>query len=232
MTGKEFLTALADQLIAELRPNNAIRTFTTNPAVIGAYAEASVRQFVARVVFPMRVSTGAVISEQLCSTPDRVPQIDTIIWSPSPAPAIFCAGEFGLVPRGSSFGIMEIKRSAYTGVGKELEERLSENRVFDLVADVARQVADIQSDNERAHFPNYPGLGVVCTKENDRRDVQLENLVEKGRAVVLFDLTEATLQPNPKAVHRLVNFLILTRLRAKHMEGADLVNIPLLDTQA
>jgi hypothetical protein len=111
---------------------------------------------------------------------------------------------------------MEIKRSAYSGVGKDLEERLGENRVFDLVADVARLVVDTQSESERAHFPNYPGLGVVCTKENNRRDIHLENLVEKGRAVVLFDLIEGTLQPNPKAVHRLVNFLILTRLRAKH----------------
>lgn len=94
MTGQEFLKALAEQIVAELQPNEGIRRFTTNPAVIGAYAEASVRQLVARIVFPLRVATGAVISEQLCSRPREVPQIDTIIWSPSPAPAVFAAGEF------------------------------------------------------------------------------------------------------------------------------------------
>jgi len=77
---------------------------------------------VAKLVFPLRVCTGAVISEQLCSEPAKVPQIDTIIWSPSALPAVYTAGDFGLVPRGSVFGIMEIKRSLYSGVGKQLTE--------------------------------------------------------------------------------------------------------------
>ena len=73
MTGQEFLHLLAEQFVSELQPNEAIRKFTTNSDVIGAYAEASLRQFVARVVAPLRVSTGAVVSEQLCSDPGKVP---------------------------------------------------------------------------------------------------------------------------------------------------------------
>ncbi len=63
MTGKEFLEQLANQLASELNQNQAIKTFVSNSAVIGAYAEASVRQFVSHIVSPLRVSTGAVINQ-------------------------------------------------------------------------------------------------------------------------------------------------------------------------
>lgn len=228
MTGQEFLHLLAEQFVSELRPNEAIRKFTTNSDVIGAYAEASLRQFITRVVSPLRVCKGAVVSEQLCSEPSRVPQIDAIIWSPSPAPAIFNVGDFGLVPRSSCFGIMEIKRSAYSGVGKKLAESLNEDRVYSLVADVAKNIMVQQEHSENAHFSIYPGIGVICLKEDNRSDSELDDLIQKGLAVILFDATTGQLKPNTEAIHRLINFLILTRLRARVMDGIDLVNVPLL----
>jgi len=225
MNGQEFLELLAEQLVVELQPNKAIRKFTTNPDIIGAYTEASLRQMVARIVHPLRVSTGAVISEQLCSTPNKVAQIDTIIWIPSPAPAIFCAGEFGLVPRGSCMGIMEIKRSAYSEVGKELEAALDEKRVLSLVADPL-----FNTDN--SDFPGYPALGVVCIREKGKSDRHLDNLIKKGHAIILFELSGEYLTPCPKDIHRLINFLIFTRKRAKLWDGEAFVNIPLLKSQS
>src|SRR5262245_29065804 len=115
----EYLELVAGPLIEELTRIKHLKKFTSNAAVIGAHAEAAVRRLVARVVYPLRVSTGAVISEEWCHKPKSVPQLDTIIWQPCPAPALFEVGDFGLVPRGSSMAIMEIKRSAYSGVGRD-----------------------------------------------------------------------------------------------------------------
>jgi hypothetical protein len=228
MTGQKFLHLLAEQFVSELRPNESIRNFTTNSDVIGAYAEASLRQFITRVVSPLRVCMGAVVSEQLCSEPHKVPQIDAIVWSPSPAPAIFNVGDFGLVPRSSCFGIMEIKRSAYSGVGTKMAESLKEDRVYNLVADVAKNITVRQEGNEKAYFSIYPGIGVICVKEDNKSDSALDDLIQKGLVVILFDGTTGQLKPNTEAVHRLINFLILTRLRARVMDGLDLVNVPLL----
>jgi hypothetical protein len=188
MTGQEFLHLLAEQFVSELQPNEAIRKFTTNSDVIGAYAEASLRQFVARVVAPLRVSTGAVVSEQLCSEPGKVPQIDAIIWSPSPAPAVFNVGDFGLVPRSSCFGIMEIKRSAYSGVGKKMSETLREDRVYSLVGDVAKKIKVQSYGDTNALFSPHPGIGVICIKEDNRSDPALDDLIHKGIVVVLFNM--------------------------------------------
>src|SRR5947209_5396581 len=119
MHPREFVDHLIEQLARELTANNAIRKFTTNKDIIGAYAEASVRQLVARIVDPLRVSRGGIVWEGIC--PDDVPQVDTIIWSPCPMPAMFEAGDFALVPRGSAHGFLEIKRSNYKNtVGEKL----------------------------------------------------------------------------------------------------------------
>ena len=229
MTGEEFLRALADQLTDELRPSDSIRHFTTNPVVLGAYAEASLRSFVAKLVSPLRVCTGAVISEQLCSKPAKVPQIDTIIWAPSPAPAVYAAGDFGLVPRGSVFGIMEIKSSAYSKVGSDLAKALDEDRVFSLVADVGRAHHDNQYPQHRSLYPKFPALGVVVLRKPKQYDTELDRLCTAGRAVVLFTYQDEQLVPNPSAIYRLVNFLVLTRHRARMMEGLELVSLLLLE---
>jgi hypothetical protein len=79
ITATEFLDLFATPLVEELKAIEGLKKFTSNTDVIGAHAEAVVRRLVRRVVAPLHVSTGAVISEQLCATPGKVPQLDTII---------------------------------------------------------------------------------------------------------------------------------------------------------
>ncbi|HZS05205.1 MAG TPA: hypothetical protein VFD58_10260, partial [Blastocatellia bacterium] len=230
-SGEQFLKELASQLIHELQPNHSIKTFADNTAIKGAFAEATLRQFVSRVVAPLRVSTGAVISEELCDNPKKVPQIDLIIWAPSPAPAIFCSGDFALVPRSSCFGVMEIKRSLYSDAGKRIGDVVGNAQAYKLVSGVAR---DIQFDPARtsdADFTVYPGLGVVCIHEYDQSNqTQYAELEQEGLSLTLFhENSDGKLDPNPKAVFRLINFLTLTKLRARIMEGRDLVDVRLLN---
>lgn len=232
MNGAEFLKLVADQVVAELTPNAAIRSLVTNSDVIGAFAEASVRSIVARVASPLRVCTGAVIDERACSDPGSVRQIDTIIWSPSPVPAVFAAGEFGLVPRGSVFGILEIKRSNYSDVGARLADRLVGDTQFELTAPIARTTWDQATLQMRDRHPLKPALGVICVRDQSRSDPTLEALVASGDVVVLLECTCGQPQVNPHAVHRLINFLALTRYRARQVEGRDLVNTELLTETA
>lgn len=228
MTGKKFLELLAEQLVSRLAPNDSIKKFTSNSAVIGAYAEASLRGFIETVVTPLRVCTGAVIDEKLCSDSDTVPQIDTIIWSPCPSPAIFQAGDFGLVPRSSCFGVMEIKRSNYSSdVGKKIAKVVE--RGYELVSDIAA------SYPPKGKYPldsllssPHPAMGVVCVSEHNHADKTLDRLVEERKTVVLFKKNNDHLIPNTKAIHLLVNFLVLARARAREMDGRDFVNLPLL----
>lgn len=212
MDSDAFLREVVRQLTHELQPNESLKgAFTTNPAIIGQYAEESVRALVRRTVDPLRVSTGAVIDP--ATTPDpKLPQIDTIVWTPSPAPALFEVGHFGLIPRGSSMGVLEIKRSDYRGVAKQLADRLTPDKVRPLVAD--------PMPAEGCTFERLPALGVVCIRESGRADRRLDTLVQQGRVVVLFERKGNRLRPRPKDVCDLINFLSYLRSRARHHDGA------------
>ncbi len=226
MNGEEFLRGLAQQLSSELIPNLSIRKFTTNPAIIGAYAEATVRQFITRMVAPLRVSTGAVIDEKLCSNPAKVPQIDTMIWLPAPAPAIFCSGDFGLVPRGSCLGIMEIKRSVYSDVGKHMKSVL--DRSDELVTNIP--MADEDGEGEMFGVPRelHCAFGVVCLDEHKGSDHMLNELVEADRAGILLELVNGEVRPNAYSIHLMVNFLVRLRAKALAIDGKSYVNLNLL----
>ena len=226
MTGdpKKFLDDLASPVVEELRAIEGIKKFTTNSDVIGAHAECSVRRLVSRFVRPLRVCTGAVISEQLCANPRSVPQLDTIIWQPLPAPAVFEVGDFGLVPRGSAMAIMSIKRSAYRGVGADLKKDLNPTLVRKLVAD--DPLGWVGTDQPEL-YPDFPAMGVVCVREKTAKDEELEALVAKGHAVVLLELGEPT-RVNSEAVWRLINFLMRARARARGWEGYVFANVGLV----
>jgi len=226
MTGEEFLRELAEQLSHELVPNASIRKFTTNSDIIGAYAEATVRQFIVRMVAPLRVCTGAVIDEKLCSNPAEVPQIDTMIWLPAPAPAVFCSGDFGLVPRGSCLGIMEIKRSVYTDAGKKMEAIL--DRSGELVADIEITENDEKGQPVQVDRKAHCGFGVVCLDEHKQSDATLGRLVEDGRAAILLELVDGEIRPNAHGIHSMVNYLVRVRRKALFLDGRFLVNLGLL----
>ena len=227
MKPKDFLDAVAQQLIQELTPTAHIKTFTSNPAVIGAYAEAAVRSLVARIIAPLRVCTGAIIGPELCADPKSVPQIDTIIWDPSPCPAIFSCGEFGLVPQGSCFGILEIKRSLYSNLAAKFSKLFGNDRVFSLVSPRIKGVGIGPSK-----CPHFPALGVVCLREPGQSDRDLRELIDRKRVVVLLEPNADDFRPNPVAVFQLLNFLISTRQVARTVGGCDLINLTLFGEEA
>jgi hypothetical protein len=213
---------VATPLIEELKAIEGLKKFTTNPNVIGAHAEAIVRRLVGRVVAPLRVSTGAVISEELYAKPDSIPQLDTIIWQPCPAPALFEVGDFGLVPRGSSMAVMEIKRSAYSNVGAKLNPRLDPQFVRKLVADYP---PDWVGTDKPDLYPDFQALGVICLREAQDQDLDLDEIVARGHCVVILEQKNDVLAPNSEAVYRLINFLIRARQRALAWDGKVLINM-------
>src|SRR6266498_3446602 len=104
MEPQKYLDLLGSQLAHELTAHDKIRTFVgSHPDLIGHYAEASTRDFISRVVTPLKVSTGTILYEGNIGNP---PQLDAIVWSPILVPAIFENANFAIVlgeaPMGSS----------------------------------------------------------------------------------------------------------------------------------
>src|SRR4051812_39366316 len=126
MTPQEFLEHIKDHLARSLTASNEIRVFTDNTDLIGEHAEAVVQDLIARVVFPLKVSRGAIVHEQIC--PDSVPQLDAIVWQPTVLPALFDVGNFALIPRLCAIGFLEIKSSAYSNVGTDIADALEEEK--------------------------------------------------------------------------------------------------------
>jgi hypothetical protein len=134
-----FLKQLAPQIVAEIQKATEIRKFTNNADIVGKYVEASVRRFVRKYLAPIRVSTGGVIDEN--QTPGAsIPKLDTIAWIPGPVAAVFEVGDFGLVPRSSCLGILEIKSSAYPKAVKELDKRTRPAFVTPLRLPLSKQI--------------------------------------------------------------------------------------------
>jgi hypothetical protein len=194
MTVEQYLNGIAQHFVHELEPILGIKEVTQNTDLLGSYAEAAIRRLVARVVHPMRVSTGAVIDYPMPST---LRQIDAIVWAPFPAPGLFDVDAFALVPRSSAFGIMEIKRSNYSGVDEMLEDFVA--HAPELAATAHPQVPDTGS----------PGLGVVCVLEG-KPSARLSAMIGAQRAVAIFEkvdnmAVEASVRP--RDVLKLINFL-------------------------
>lgn len=184
MDGSEFVNQVCRQLVRDLTANDEIRAFTNNPDLIGGVAEASLRQFVKRMVAPLHVSRGAIIYEGNCG-PGSLRQLDAIIWQPSPLPAVFEAGDFAFVPRTSALSFLEIKATDYQGCGRSMTECL----------DLAPALEDPHLGRA---FPF--ALGVVCLRRSGRRDTALARLETDRRAVVLLDQgDDGRLTPNPTA---------------------------------
>jgi hypothetical protein len=74
-------------------PSDEIKSFVgSHPTLVGDFAEAQVREFVHQTVFSLRVTHGAIIAAESYGE-RRVKQVDTIIWTPNPLPALFEAGD-------------------------------------------------------------------------------------------------------------------------------------------
>ncbi len=191
---REYLDTVASQLVNELRPILEIKGVTANTDLLGKYTEASVRGLIHRIVHPMRVSTGAVLDHPV---PTPLRQIDIIVWAPFPAPALFDVQGFGLVPKSSAFGVIEVKRSNYSGVEADLESFLADVAAKRIVADAEGSIRDYQRS---------PGLGVICVLEATLSS-RLKSLIDEGKVVAIFEKNENTTRVRPKDVLSLVNFL-------------------------
>lgn len=209
MTEDAFMRLVAEDLVRELTPNLTIKKFANNTDVIGAFAEASVRRFVDKMVAPARVSTGAVISETLCEAPDNVPQIDTIIWIPMPLPAIFEVGDFGLVPSMSVLGVIEIKRSSYSGVGAKIKSVTDREKEF------------VSQTSDDGGYNALPGAyGVLCVHEKDWGETALKELVAANKAAILMVPDgKGGIEVDPIAVYRLIEFLMIIRTKMTMIDG-------------
>ena len=198
----EHLTQLSNHLTHEMREVTKIWNLAGNTDVVGAYAEAVVRRFVRRTVAPLRVSTGAVFR---FPKPETVNQEDLIIWAPNPATAILDVDDFAIVPEGSVFGVIEVKKS--DGTNK-------------------RGVTDFHA---RWKCPSYwktfkgdfesgviPALSVIC----HAADLQVKRSFDSDRAsgttVVLLspiDNDNLDSQANAYDVAMFINFLQVVLIR-------------------
>jgi hypothetical protein len=190
MDPREHLRRLAGYIVQEITPARGLKDLTRNSALLGHYAEEAVRSLVRRTSHPLNVATGGIVHEG--NHASCIPQLDTIFWSACPAPPVFCAGNFAIVPRHTAFGYLEVKRSAYSGSGLAIQQALAH----------ADELIPYRC-NERPL-----ARGVVCLREHGQRDKTLDDLVEEGLAFVLMDESEAgEVTPNLKAVMDLVNFI-------------------------
>jgi len=207
MDPQKYLELLGSQLAHELTAHDKIRAFVgRHPDLIGNYAEASTRDFISRVVAPLKVSTGTILYEE--NYGKEPPQLDAIVWSPNPVPAIFEGGNFAIVPRGSAHGYFEIKSSSYKNTGEVVAQKLAYA--------------------EKLIVPRLEGyigaLGVVCVAT--KPDKKLLQLVKEKRAAILLCMKNGELTPNPAGIWTLVNFLTTLRFQARAFQATHAVNYP------
>jgi hypothetical protein len=216
---KTFLEQLAPHILAELKPPEDLKKFTRNSDVVGHYVEASVRQLVRRYLAPIRVCTGAVIDQAQSPGSEKIPQLDTIAWIPGPVSAVFEVGEFGLVPRSSCLGILEVKSSAYSSAIVDLRKRTKPYFVRSVTA-------DLEGDGREGELLGYVrdggsfGMGVVSLLQKKQQgSKKLKALREGGQVVVLFEERGSSYVPQREDIYRLVNFLGILRFRAAARDG-------------
>jgi hypothetical protein len=211
-----FLKQLAPQIVAEIQTAAEIRKFTYNTAIIGKYVEASVRLFVRKYLAPIRVCTGGVI-DQFQTPGGFIPELDTIAWIPGPVAAVFEVGDFGLVPRSSCLGILEIKSSAYSKAVVELEKRTSPAFVTPITAPLERAESRILAIlGDKPVF----SLGVISLlHEKQRGNSKLQKLRQQKRVAVIYEQDGDKFVPQEDDIYRLINFLAILRSRASQREG-------------
>lgn len=217
---RDYVECLVDELAQAFSPNSRIKPrFTGNTDLIGTLAESLVRDFVRRMVYPLRVSRGGIIYEG--NAGKSVPQIDLIIWQPCPMPPIFEVGDFALIPRHSAIGFVDIKRSAYKGSDGSMVETLAmetdllpvipgENSYWKgLNRTVPQRAIGVYIDNEDGNIPN-----------------KIDDLRKNKKAVVLVNIKNEDRKPMTDGMITLVNFLMDIRRRAQFMDGLVHARLP------
>jgi hypothetical protein len=199
---QRFYQEFAGHLARQIVPSDEIKSFVgSHPALVGDFAEAQVRKFVRQVVSPLRVSRGAIIAAESYES-KQVKQVDTIIWTPNPLPPLFEVDDFAIIPWTSSMGVLEIKSSAYSGVGEKINS----------VLDIECELTCGRKPAEKRGIP--AALGVIVLKNGPITDSKLQNLIDDQRVVVLLHHQDNAYHPNTEAILKLVNFLAGVRRRA------------------
>lgn len=181
---------IAEPLSHELQLILNMKQVTRNTVLLGSHTEALVRRLSRRVVDPLlRVSTGSVIDYPLA---DSLPQIDVILWAPHPAPTVYEVDDFGLVPRSSAFGVVEIKRSNYSGVDHELE---------DFIKEAPNLVYDGQEVDSQGH-----AMGIVSVLE-EKPSGLLQSLIDRKTVAAFFERNESGVNVRTDDVLNFINFL-------------------------
>lgn len=232
----------ADELIRGLGATSGIKKFTKNPAVIGAQAESVVNKLIVQMVSPFKVSTGSIINPKLVEAEPGgrkhpLRQIDSIIWTPMPLPAIFEVENFALVPDRSVLGALEVKRSVY---GSEMIENATETmdwvekNVEGAIGNFPKSLLNkaqghsgkytLTDDEEKLMKDEmadkiWQSLLIVCLKEAGQRSSALDELVKEGRAVVLLEEVDGDFRSNKSHVLHLLDFLIRCRTRYENFLG-------------
>jgi hypothetical protein len=217
MNPADWLRLVCEQLGKEWTDLPAVRQMSKNHELYGAYVEGSVRQFIKRFVAPLQISTGTIVYED--NIGEMSPQLDAVIWHPSPLPPILEVGEFAMVPRMAGLAYLEIKSSNYDKeVGASIEKKLG--MVDDLVPKVAGFSSGVQ-DNERA-------LGVLCVHSTGVKDDILDRLIGEKRVAVMVrrDPKTSSVSVDSSGIARLAKFLTHVRFRAKVLDGAFAIRDP------
>jgi hypothetical protein len=204
---QEFYQEFARHLARQIVPSDEIKSFVgSHPVLVGRFAEAQVRRFVRQVVFPLRVSHGAVIAPESYGD-NRAKEVDTVVWTPNPLPPLFEVDDFALVPWTSSMGILEIKSSAYP-------------RAREAIAEVLEMECDLTCGRSPSAARGIPAaLGVVVLERDPITDPALQDLIANGKVVVLLAQEGNSYRPDAEAMLKLVNFLAGVRRRASQLGG-------------
>lgn len=188
-TASEYLAGFAEHVVHELRQVLHIKAVANNTDLLGAYAEASIRRIIRSVVHPMHVSRGGILD---FPEPDKLMQLDAIVWMPFPAPGIFVVEDFALVPRSSAFGALEVKSSNYSGVDDKLEQ---------FTASAPQLVAQGRQDDD----PSMAVVGVVGVIEKPSK--RLNDLRDNHKVVAIFEKSGGEVKVCAVDVLRLINVL-------------------------
>jgi hypothetical protein len=112
-------------------------------------------------------------------------------------PAIFEVEGFGLVRKSSAFGVIEVKRSNYSGIENKIESFFEDVEARKIVADSAGPIRD---------YKRCPGIAVICVLESSP-SARLQSLINEDKVVAIFEKQGETITARPKDVFVLVNFL-------------------------
>jgi hypothetical protein len=202
MNKQEYYKEFVEFLAQRLTPSDRIKSFVGNhPTLVGDFAEAQVRKFVREIIFPLRVSHGAVIRPE-SSDSERAKQVDTIIWTPNPLPPLVEVDDFAIVPWTSSMGVLEIKSSAYSDADTS-------------IASLLEMECDLTCGRRPACDRGIPAaLGVIVLEREHDGIAHLKEFIEQGKVVVLISQRDTEYKANTEHLLRFINFLGDVRRRA------------------